>query len=164
MKLEKTFLRPTLGTFLKYLVLLMVSFWAFGTVLYIFSSPNPFDLGLPNWWTNFVLLPVGVAIGLTFGTRRFQLVIADTKDLEKAKAWTLDFLSKNGLSVKKASQDQTTLESKKSYNRLFNSWFGTELISIRQTDNKVIVGGPFRLVDRLADSVDSKFRFGKSLD
>jgi hypothetical protein len=142
----------------------MVSFWTFGTVFYIFSSPNPFDLGLPNWWTSFVLLPVGVAIGLTFGTRRFQLVIADTKDLEKAKAWTLDFLSKNGLSVKKASQDQTTLESKKNYNRLFNSWFGTELIFIRQTDNKVIVGGPFRLVDRLADSVDSKFRFGKSLD
>ena len=164
MKLEKTFLRPTLGTFLKYLVLLMVSFWAFGTVLYIFISPNPFDLRLPNWWTSFILLPVGVAIGLTFGTRRFQLVIADTKDLEKAKAWTLDFFSKNGLSVKKASQDQTTLESTKSYNRLFNSWFGTELISIRQTDNKVIVGGPFRLVDRLADSVDSKFRFGKSLD
>jgi hypothetical protein len=164
MILEKKFLRPKLGTFLKYLTLLIISFWTFATLLYIFTSPNPFDLKLPSWWTLFILLPIGVAIGLTFGTREFQLVITDTNDLEKAKEWTLEFLSKNRLSIKDKNQNETTLESTKSYNRLFNNWFGTELISVRQIDNKLIVGGPYRLVDRLADSVDSKLRFGKSLE
>ena len=141
MRLEKTFLRPRLGTFLKYLTLLMISFWAFGTVVSVFISPNPFDLRLSDWWTHSILLPVGVAIGLTFGTRKFQLTIADTKHLERAREWILDFLSKDGLTVKEKNHNETTLKSTKSYNRLFNNWFGTELISIKMTDKRVIVDG-----------------------
>ncbi|ELR73389.1 hypothetical protein C900_04241 [Fulvivirga imtechensis AK7] len=126
-------------------------------MFYIFTSPNPFELKLYGWW----LLPVGVAIGLTFGTRKFQLVISDTNDQEKVKQWTLQFLSENGLNVKDSNENETTLESLKNYNRLFSNWFGTELISVRQTDAKIIIGGPFRLVDRLADSVDTKLRYEK---
>lgn len=164
MKLERTFLEPKLGTFIKHLILQIVFLWGLVTMIHIFTSPNPFDMKLPGWWTSMILLPIGVAIGLTFGTRKFQLVIADPIDLEKTKEWTLQFLSKNGLEIKEKGQNEMTLESNKSYNRLFNNWFGTELISVKQTDNKVIVGGPFRLIDRLADSVDSKLRFGKPLD
>lgn len=157
-------MKPKFGTFLKYLILQIVAFWVIGTLVYIFTSPDPIELKLYGWWTNFILLPVGVAIGLTFGTRKFQLVIADTNDLEKVREWTLEFLLKNGLSIKDKNQNVTTLESLKSYNRLFNNWFGTEVMSVWQKDNKVIVGGPFRLVDRLADSVDNKLRFGRNLD
>jgi polar amino acid transport system substrate-binding protein len=164
MRLEKTYLKPKLGTFVKYFTFFIVSFWALGTLINIIASTNPFELKLFGGWGSYLFSAVALSVGLTMGTRRFELVIADPNDLVKAKEWTLEFLTKNGLTVKHKNEVETTLESTKSYNRLFNSWFGTELISVKRTDNRVIVAGPFRLVDRLADSVDLKLRFGKSVD
>jgi hypothetical protein len=110
------------------------------------------------------LLASGTSIGVTFGSRRFQLIIAETADIENAKDWVMEFLSKNGRKLKEKKDSETTFESTKGFHRIFNNWFGAELISVRRVDNKIIVGGPFRLVDRLEGSVDSKLRFGKSLD
>jgi hypothetical protein len=161
MKIERTFLKPKLGTFFKHLTLQILLFWALGALIYIFTSPNPFELKLYSWWLNFILLPVGIAIGVTIGTRRFQLVITDTNDLEKTNEWSLEHLTKNGLIIKDENKGETTLKSNKVHNRLFNNWFGTELIYVNQINNKIIVSGPFRLIERLAYSVDSKLKFGE---
>ncbi len=162
MILEKTYLRPRLGTYFKYLILLIVSFWLVGAIIYIFTSPHTLEPKLFGWWN--IMSSILVAIGLTIGTRRLQLVIADPNDLENVQEWTMEFLTKDGLTIKYKSVVETTLESNKSYYRLFSNWFGTELISVRRKDNTLIVTGPFRLVDRLSDSVDLKLRFGKSVD
>jgi hypothetical protein len=164
MKLERTYLKPKFGTFLKYFTLLLISFWVFVTMIQIFTSSNPLDSKLPGWTISMILLPLSVSIGLTLGTRKFQLIITNPNDLNATKESILKFLLKNGLTIKEKSESEITLESNKFYNRIFNNWFQLETVLLKDLDNKVIVDGPFRLVDRLADAVDSKLRFGKSLD
>lgn len=105
-EIREDLLRTKTGNIIKHLILQLIVFWALGTMLHIFTSPNPFDIKLPGWWTSMILLPIGVAIGLTFGTRKFQLVIADPNDLEKTKEWTLQFLSKNGLEIKEKGHNE----------------------------------------------------------
>lgn len=114
-------------------------------------------------WT-LLAFAIANSIGVTIASRRFQLTIADTADLENAKNWPLEFLSKNGLKTKEEKENETILESAKKFHKLFYNWFGTEAISVKRSDNKVTVEGPFRLIDRLYSSVDSKLRFGKPVN
>ncbi len=130
------------------------------TLMQIFIAPDTFKLISFGWWTSLILLSVGTSIGVTYGARRFQLKISDTNDIGKTKDWILENLLKNGLIIRENNDSGTTLESIKSFNRLFNNWFGTESVHIRHVENKIIVEGPFRHVDQ----IDSKLRFGKYLN
>ena len=134
--------------------------FAIKTVMQIVIAPNTFELSSTTWWTSLTLLSLGTSIGVTFGARRFQLNIAETNDIVRTKDWTLEYLSKNGLRIKENKESVTTLESNKGFNRLFDNWFGTELVHVRQIADQIIIEGPFRHVDQ----VDSKLRFGKILN
>jgi hypothetical protein len=106
------------------------------------------------------LLALGTAFGVAWGGRRVQIVLGNLSDTEKAKDWSLAFLSKNGLQVKEQKANKIKMESRKSFNRVFNNWFGTELVLISQHENNLVIEGPFRHVENL----DSKLRFGKDMD
>ena len=160
MKVKMTSLKPNFSTFLKHFLLTTTTVLILGAVIQIFMSMNSFELNFYNWWMNLVFLTIGVSVGVTFGARRSQLILTDTVNVKKIKAWTLEFFSENGLSLRENNDDGTTLESVNKFNRLFNNWFGTELISVRQIDNGVIIEGPIRYID----SIDLKLRFGKPLN
>ncbi len=155
-----TSLKPNFSTFLKHFLLTTTTVLVIGAVIQIFASMSSFEPNFYGWWMNLVFLATGVSVGVTFGARRSQLILTDTTDVKKVKAWTLKFFSENGLSVRENNDDGTTLESISKFNRLFNNWFGTELISVKQIDDGVIIEGPIRHVD----SVDLKLRFGKPLN
>ena len=157
MKLETKFLKPNIGTFIKYLILAIIPFYSLGILIYIFTASDPFEVKMYSWWTSLILFPIGIAVGLAFGTRRFQLIIADAKDLGKAKNLTLDILSSKGLEIKSKNDFETILQSSKSYNQIFGNWFGTELISVKMQESRIIIDGPFRFIEK----VDVKLKFGK---
>lgn len=157
MKLKTKFLKPSFRTFVKYLILGLIPFWSFGTLIYVFTAPDPFDVKMYSWWTNLILIPIGSAVGFTLGARRIQIIITDSSDLEKVKRWALDFLLRNRLMIKLENDIETILQSNKSYNQMFSNWFGSELISIKKSKNRIIICGPLRLID----SIDTELRFGK---
>lgn len=147
MKIETKFLKPKLGTFIKYLVLALIPFWSLGTLIYMYTAPNPFDTKIYDWWINLILIPIGSAVGYSLGTRRFHLIISETTDLEKTKSWALDFLLRNGLKIKSTNDIETIIQSKKGHNQIFGNWFGTELTSIKKIENRIEIDGPFRHID-----------------
>lgn len=159
MKIESTYLRPTLTTFLGYFMLSITAFFALKTLIHIFTSANPFELKSYDWWPNAIFYSVTLSLGVTFGARRFQLLITDPTDMAKVNDITENYFIKNGTRLKQKKDNETIFESVKSFNRLFNNWFETELVSIYKTENQIKVVGPFRLVD----SLDSKLRFTRPL-
>jgi hypothetical protein len=159
MKIESTYLSPKLKTFLGYLMLSSISFFALKTLIHIFTSANPLELKSYDWWPNIFLYSVTLSFGVTFGARRVQLTITNPTDIERVNDMVENFFTMNGTRVKKKYESETIFESVKSFNRLFNNWFETELVCINKTENQVKVVGPFRLVD----SLDSKLRFTRPL-
>lgn len=159
MKIEMTSLRPNIATFFKNFFLMIVTMFALKAAIQFFISPHTFGLNSLSWSPTLILMAVGTSAGVTLGARKFQLNIVNSDNLEKTKEWTIEYFIKNGLRVRENNNSGTTLESISSFNRLLNNWFGTELVSVKQTDNTLIIKGPFRHVD----SVDSKLRFGNAL-
>jgi len=160
MKLESGYLKPSLRTFLGLFILSIILTLTLRAILHLSTSWNAFDINSSLWWFNLIIYPLGVSLGVTFGARRLRLEITDTVDLEKAKNRTLEYFSNNGLRILENTSNGTTLESTNSFSRLLDNWFGTELVSVRHNDNKLIVEGPFRHVD----SIDSKLRFSQTLN
>jgi len=159
MRLETTHLKPKLSTFLGLIGLFFIAHLLLRIILQVFTSWDAIQLNSLLWWFNFIFLTVGLSLGLTLGTRKFQLKITNMDDIERVKNWILEYFSNNGLRTKNNDKVETTLESINWFNRLFNNWFGTELVSVRQIENKIIVEGPTRHVD----SVNGELRFGKPL-
>jgi hypothetical protein len=160
MKLESGYLKPSLRTFLGLFILSIILTLTLRAILHLSTYWNAFDINSSLWWFNLIIYPLGVSLGVTFGARRLRLEITDTDDIEKAKNRTLEYFSNNGFRILENTSNGTTLESTNSFNRLLDNWFGTELVSVRQKDNKIIVEGPFRHVD----SIDSKLRFSKTVN
>lgn len=156
MKLETKYLKPRAGTFFGTLTLSIVFLFFLGIVIQILASNDPFDLKLYNWWLLMIFLALGNAIGVTFGARRLQLMVTVSDDLEKVKRQTLEFLSTNGLTIIKNKENDTTLKSVRGFHQLFNNWFGMELISVKQVDNKIVVQGPVRWIERLKSNINRK--------
>lgn len=160
MKLETTFLKPTAGVFFGVLTLSIITFLSVGTIIHNLTSPIPLELKFFGGWRVALLYSIMNSIGLTLGARRFQLSIGDKDDLEKVKGWTLEFFSDNGVRIKEEKENETTLESVKRFSRLFNNWFGMELISVKRFDNKIAVTGHVRRIKGLRNSIQSKLRLG----
>lgn len=159
MKLSKTSLKPNFRAFLGLFILSMVSLLIVRTILYLTTNFSSFDLSTAEGWLNVVGYPLFISLGVTFGARRLHLVIYDTVNIENIKVSTVEYFKNNGLTIKREKEDELEFESNNKFNRLFNNWFGAELTTVRQTDNKIIIVGPFRHVD----SIDSKLRFSKRL-
>jgi hypothetical protein len=157
MKVKTTTLKPKLRTFFGLLVLLVALMFTVRAILHVTTSMNAFDLGSPTGWLYSFGFPLFISLGVTFGARRLQLVIEDSLDAEKIKDWTITYFNNSGLTIKNGNENALEFESNHRFNRLFNHWFGTEIVKVRLTDNKMIIEGPFRHVD----SVYSKLRFGK---
>lgn len=159
MKIESTYLSPKLKTFLGYLMLSSISFFSLKTLIHIFTAANLYELKFHEEWPNVLLYSVTLSFGVTFGARRVQLIITNATDMERVNDMAENFFINSGTRVKKKSESEKIFESVKSFNRLFNNWFETELVCINKTENQLKVVGPFRLVD----SLDSKLRFTRPL-
>uniref|UniRef100_UPI00404B29DB hypothetical protein n=1 Tax=Fulvivirga sp. TaxID=1931237 RepID=UPI00404B29DB len=162
MKLEKIPLRMNLGMFLKNFLTMLVALFVLKSIIHLvisLISVNPIEMNLFDWWFYIVLLSFLTSSGVTIGAKRFQLNIAETGDLGRAKEWVLDYFSKNGLRLRETNNGQTILESTNSFYRLFKSWFGMELVSIKRIEDKLVVEGPVRQVEL----IEYKLRFGKPL-
>lgn len=162
MKLEKTPLKLNLGIFLKNFLMMLVALFVLKSIIHLIISSissNQIDINFFDWWLYIVLLSLGTSFGATIGAKRYQLNIAETGDLERAKEWVLDYFSKNGLRLKETNNGQMTLESTNGFYRLFKSWFGMELVSIKQVEDRLIVEGPVRQVEL----IEYKLRFGYPL-
>ena len=160
MKLESGYLKPRLQTFLGLFILSIILTLVLRAVFHLSTSWTAFEINSPLWWFNVIIFPFTISLGVTFGARRFRLEITDTDDIEKAKNRTLEYFSNNGLRIIENTSNGTTLESNNSFSRLLDNWFGTELVSVRHSANKLIVEGPFRHVD----SIDSNLRFSKTFN
>lgn len=156
MKLETTYLKPRAGTFFGALTLSIVFLFFLGIVIQTLASNDPFDPKLYNWWLLMLLLALGNAIGVTFGARRLQLMVTVSDNLEELKGQTLKFLSTNGLTIIQNKENKTTLKPVKRFHQLFNNWFGMELISVKQANNKIVVQGPARWIERLKSNINRK--------
>lgn len=156
MVIKTRFLKPHLGTFLKFLTFGLFPFWSFGTLLYMFTGPDPFHLTMYSWWPTLMLIPVGSAIGYTLGARNTQITVTDTDDTYGVKQWVKDQFLPRIYKIRSENAMETILQSKKSYNQWFGNWFGSELISIRDEGDKIIIQGPLRRID----AIDTEMRFG----
>ena len=156
MKIQTRILKPTARAFFGTLTLSIITMYSFRAIIDLVTSPNSFELT----WIPMALLAIGPAAGATLGARKHQLSIGDTDDLEKFKGWTLEFLSDNGLRITEEKENETTLQSVKRFNQLFNNWFGMELVSVKRVDNKIVVEGPVRRIEGVKNSIQSKLRLG----
>ena len=159
MKVETTSLKPNFGTFFGSLLLATAILAVLGIAIRVFVSSSLFEPYFYRWWTYSIFAAIGTSVGVTLGARRSQLVITDTDDAEKTEDWILEFFLENGLSIRENDDNGTTLASRNKLNRLFNNWLETELVSVRQVADSLIVEGPLQHVN----AVDLKLRFGKPL-
>ena len=160
MKFQTRILKPRAGTFFGVFTLSIIIMFSFRALIPVFKSPNAFELKFEDWWIIVALLAIGNAAGVTLGARKHQLSITDVDDLEKVRGWALEFLLDNGARITKQKENETTLESVKRFNRLFNNWFGMELISVKRVENKILVEGHTRWVEGLKNSIQSQPRLG----
>ena len=160
MKLESGYLKPSLRTFIGLFVISIVLTLVLRAILDLSTSWNAFEMNSFFWWLNILIFPFGISLGVTFGARRHRLEITNPDAMENIKNRTLEYFLKNGLRIQVNSDNGTTLESTKSFNRLLDNWFGSELVSVRHIDNRLIIEGPIRHVD----SIDSKLRFSKTFN
>lgn len=159
MKIETTHLSAKPVTFLGLFLLGMVAFFSIGAIIENFASTSSFGFKFNSPW-KYVFFALANAIGLTLATRKLQLTISDTSNLENIKDRVFEFLLDNGVKAKETTESKMTLEPVNKFNRMLNNWFGTEVISVSRISDKLIVEGPFRHIDRLKGYVDSKLRFG----
>lgn len=101
MKIESTYLSPKLKTFLGYLMLSCISFFALKTLIHIFTSANLLELKSYDLWSNIFLYSVTLSFGVTFGARRVQLIITNATDMERVNDVAENFFINSGTRVKK---------------------------------------------------------------
>lgn len=155
MFIETRYLRPHLGTFIKHLLFGVVLSLILGILLYLYTTANPLSFAMPRWWMALLLIPVVTAIVLTSGARQVELVINESDDLHIINEWVRDRFLPKKHRIKPNGARETILQSKKSFDRWFGGWFGSELISIQQKDDNLIIRGPRRLVN----VIDEELRF-----
>ena len=154
MRINKTSIRPGLGTILKFFLLMIIALFVIKTMMHIFFSANPFEPQSYRLWTSILLLAVGTSIGVSFGGRKHRLQISETLDSEKLLTAIVQHLQRNGLKEKNRMSDKLVLEDVVSFNRVLNNWFGTELVTVHHQGAQITIEGPVRFID----SVDSTIR------
>jgi hypothetical protein len=158
MKIETTFLKPSILTFFRVFSLTLITLLSIKTIvsmyfLYVLVEPRLL-----------IILSIGLSIDLTIGVRKFRLTLAEIDDLDGIKHLIVLNLTNNGLRIREENEHVITMESINRISNFFNIWFGTESTTIRQIDKKIIVEGHSRQLNNLVDAVDSRLRTGKSLN
>jgi hypothetical protein len=145
-EMEGKFLPPQAFVFLKFLAIFLLVFAPLGALLYYFTEPVSFREWLNQWLINLMLIPIGIAIGLTYSARKYRLTIKNIDDVESLRIWIIDVLNKSGLKLK-AFEDVVVFESVNPSNRFLNHWFRSEFVFVRITENRIDVTGHYRYVD-----------------
>jgi len=158
MKTEVQILKPTFRAFFGTFTLALITIFAFRAIIDIVNSPNAIELKIYDWWLLTALLAVGSALGTTFGARKHQLSIAETKDSDKLYNWIVEYMSVNGSQIEVRKENETTLKPVNRFNQLFNNWFRMESILVKLGNNKIVVEGPNRKIDGLKRSIQSEYR------
>ena len=160
MKHELRNLKPKPRAFFGFFILSIALIFMLGTILHLSTSWNAFETNSILLWSNLPIFSLVFSTGATVGTRRLQLQITDAEEIEKVKNMSLEFLLNSKLRIQENTSNGTTLESTTRFYRLMYNWFGTELVSLRHIDNRLIIEGPFRHVD----SINLKLRFSKTFN
>lgn len=130
-------------------------FLSFGILAYLFTSPDPLSFRIPGWWVALLLLPVIISVALTARARQVRLIVKDSEDLDIVNEWVQTHFLPKDHRINPDGSRETILHSKNLYGRFFGGWFGAELISIQQEENRIIIRGPLRLIR----AVDSDLRY-----
>ena len=149
MKMEKSYLKPSLTTFFRILSLSLIILLSLKAITSIFYSPlfiEPKLLIFPS---------ILVSIALTLYLRKSRLTIIELDDLHRIKRLLLEKLTKNGLKIKEEKENELTLELINRIGNFFNVWFGTETTTIKLVNNKIIVESNSRVVRNLVYELDN---------
>ncbi|WP_424580652.1 hypothetical protein [Tunicatimonas sp.] len=157
MKMKTHILKPTLRAFFGTFILALITFFTFRVIIATVNSPNAIELKIFDWWLWTTLLAVGLALGTTFGVRKHQLSIANTKDSNKLYNWIVQYMSINGSQIEIRKECETNLRSVNRFNQLFDNWFETESISVKLGDDKIVIKGPNRKIDKLERGIRSHY-------
>ncbi|MCZ8353863.1 MAG: hypothetical protein O9340_03960 [Cyclobacteriaceae bacterium] len=149
MKMEISYLKPSLTTFFRILSLSLIILLSFKTITSIFYSPifnEPKLLVFPS---------ILISIALTIYLRKSRLTIMELDDLHRIKSLLIEKLKKNGLKIKEEKENEITLELINRIGNFFNVWFGTETTTIKLVNNKIIVESNLRVVRNLVHELDN---------
>lgn len=155
MFIEARYLKPHLGTFIKYLIFGVILSTIFGLLAYLYTTANPLSFTVPRWWPALLLIPVIIAILLTARAKQALLMITDAEDLDTINLWVQEYFILKKHMINSMGIRETMLRSKNPYNRWFGDWFGSELITMQQEDTRIIIRGPYRMVN----IIDEELRF-----
>ena len=148
MKMEKSYLKPSLTTFFRVLSLSLIILLSFKTITSIFYSPifiEPKLLVFPS---------ILISIALTIYLRKSRLTIMELDDLHRIKSLLIEKLTKNGLKIKEEKENEITLELVNRIGNFFNVWFGIETTTIKLVNSKIIVESHSRVVRKLMHELD----------
>lgn len=159
MKTETIAYKPDFKSFLAYFAVMFGLFTVMAvTIYFIFSYGEPLLEFFNSLFFIYLALPIVNAISFGYGARKHQFIISEVDDPAHVADWAVALLKEKGMRVKSSGENKpTVLESSNKYFRLFNNWFGTELLEVSTSEYEFTATGHFRYIDIL----DSRIKFGK---
>ncbi|AKD03788.1 hypothetical protein POKO110462_03830 [Pontibacter korlensis] len=158
MKTASLSYKPQLKNFLAYFALMLSLFTVMVAGFYLIVNKGE---SLPEYFSSvavlYILLPLFNAAAFAYSSRKHELIISEVNDPAYVAKWAVELLQLNGMRIKSTEDNMTVLESGKKYTRMLNNWFGTELLTLRTSENEVRAIGNFRCIDIL----DTKIKFGQ---
>ena len=146
MKQTTGYLKPQMLPFLTYWGLLIIPFFGFHVYINFFLHGSLLPEANQLFFWNVILLPAGLAFGLTLGTRRFCLHIAGNMNLLSVHQQVIHYLSTRGFKIRSPQYTLEIYASEKIYQRIFRNWFGTELTLVQIHQGSLQTIGPYRIV------------------
>lgn len=159
MLLEKSIVKTNYSSLFKKFAVVLVGYFILELAAKAAIPPNVIPLDSFGWWLSKAIVAVGIFTFLTIQAKRERLTISETVDNNQPEDFVSDYLVRNGQQISSTTNGTIILESNNSFNRLFNNWFGSELVFIQKKDDTITVEGPHRQIDL----IDYKLRFGKDL-
>jgi hypothetical protein len=150
--------KPEFKVFFKFWLSISLLMLLLVTIFYlIVNDGEPFKSHLNSQWPILFVLPLLNAIIHAYGARKHTFTLSDVDGSAHVTLWAIELLQKNGMKVKSEHQNQTILEPAKGLAKWFGNKFGTELVTIEPTTNKIAITGKYKYID----IIDTKLKFGQ---
>jgi hypothetical protein len=148
MKVKAKYLKPSIGTFFSFLFLCIFLYGVTEALIYDFAELNPAELIQGRWLFNYILPSLLLSAAVSYSSRKYELHISET-DLDLAKRKVGEIMDDHGWKEKKAENSSTIFETTDIFNRLFVSWFGTQIVSSYHNKDEIKINGPHGIISNL---------------
>ncbi|MCA6079084.1 hypothetical protein [Fulvivirga sedimenti] len=152
MNLEIKTKHPQFNVYLNFFGLFIIPFVFVGLLIAIFSDDLPI-----SYYYIFFMLPLVLAVALTFSSRPFTLRIDSVVAMDKLEDYVMEYLVSENLMTVDEDVAGIRMQSTRKIYQMLNDWFGTEIVKIIRTPLYMEVTGHRRYVEGL----EAKLRYGR---